>query len=205
MYPFYRNGCTVLSPEGPGRRSTVRHRQWLPVNPKNDRKMVLPNLRYEPHGVSMRCCYSIVPISSQFYHSIDTLSFSLSLSFSIYIYIHTYIHIFYIYTYIHIYIYIYIYIYVYIYIYRHIYSIYIYIHMSLYLSISPSSVALFTHLYTWIHPFYGYLPRTISGSGRSVPQEALLRETGETERSLVGSSLHGGAKKVGGISPIHKW
>ena len=130
---------------------------------------------------------------------------SLSLSFSIYIYIHTYIHIFYIYTYIHIYIYIYIYIYVYIYIYRHIYSIYIYIHMSLYLSISPSSVALFTHLYTWIHPFYGYLPRTISGSGRSVPQEALLRETGETERSLVGSSLHGGAKKVGGISPIHKW
>ena len=177
------------------------------------------------NGVSMRCCYSIVPISSHL--SFDRysvfLSRSLSLSLSqyicVYIYTHTYIHIYgdiYIYTYIHIYgdIYIYtyiihiFYIYTYIYIYLHIYietHTYIYTHMSLYLSISPSSVALFTHLYTWIHPFYGYLPRTISGSGRSVPQEALLRETGETERSLVGSSLHGGAKKVGGISPIHKW
>ena len=134
--PFYRNGCTGLSPEGPGRRSTIRHRQWLPVNPKNDRKMVLPNLRYEPHGVSMRCCYSIVPISSQFYHSIDTLSFSLSLSQYIYTHIHTYI------LYIHIHTYIYICIYI------DIYTVYIYIHMSLYLSISPSSVALFTHLYT---------------------------------------------------------
>ena len=140
MYPFYRNGCTVLSPEGPGRRSTVRHRQWLPVNPKNDRKMVLPNLRYEPHGVSMRCCYSIVPISSQFYHSIDTLSFSLSLSQYIYTHIHTYI------------LYIHIHTYIYMYIYRHIYSIYIYTHvsLSLYLSLLCSSVYTFIYMNTSI-------------------------------------------------------
>ena len=80
--PFYRNGFTVLSP--PGRRSTVRHRQW------SEHEMLL---LHSPNLLS-----SII-------RSILCLSLSLSLSLSqyicVYIYTHTYIHIYgdiYIYT-----------------------------------------------------------------------------------------------------------